>query len=150
MSDIAAEAAFLRKALLLGIRDVASVVAWSDSIIGELDEPPEAFIDLSGMSKAHVLDVTHVLESVAAPMSTVELLPRLLADAHDKLRVDPAYGPELARALYQVCLEGTPLPSQFNALYSFADAYDLAKAGTFGSIREVYEELLEFTGRFKK
>jgi len=149
MRDIQNEAAYLREALRLGAACVGDVVSWSDSVIAESAVPDDAFIEISSMHKAHPLDVLHVLESLSEHVSTIEVLPSVLGLAHEKLVVNPSYGRALAKALYGIYVKcDYNVPDELRDIGWFDDAFDLGAQGTYGSVENALEELLQFTKRF--
>lgn len=149
MKNVSHKAAYLREALWLGLISVVDVVSWSDSIIAECSQPDYAFVELSCMSGASPLDVLNALESLSGDISTIDILPTVLGLAHQRLVQNPGYAMELARCLYGIYVKcNYQVTDELREIGWFDDAFGLAADGSYGSVEQIQEELIEFTAQF--
>lgn len=149
MRNIAQEAAYYREALRLGACIISDVITWSDSVLAESDEPRMSFIDLSMMGQTHSLEVLRLLNQLSKGIRAISVLPTVLAAAHDRLVLEPDYGPSLAKGLYDIYVsEDGSVPDELNLIGWFDDQYSLAQEGIY-SEHETYQRLLDFTAGFK-
>lgn len=139
-------AARWRLRLRLGACRPEEVIAWADSQILALADPPIELIELAALVDAPALHVYTALEPLAQGVDVADVLPRVLAECHLVLLDDPGFGPHLARNLYAlyVDLDYAP-PSGMEDMGWFDDAYSLARAGYAEDERDVYDVLLAFT-----
>jgi hypothetical protein len=143
------KAAYYRLGLQLGTHTVADVIAWADSEIAKLAEPPVDLIDLALMTSASRYDVFDQLGALSGTVKPLDVVETVLKDAHTLLKADPNFGPSLARGLYEFYVEcGYEVPNRLLPIASFDDAYALARNG-IDTVEEVYQRLLAFTAEFQ-
>ena len=67
-----------------------------------------------------------------------------------RLRRCNRFGGDSGGILYSLFVESDyNVPAEFSEISFFEDSYARAAQGTYGSRQDVYDQLLEFTGRFK-
>ena len=142
---------YLRGALELGVLEVSDIVQWADDQIIAREQPAYELIELALMSDSNWYDVASQLLRVGTPsLSRAEVLPYLLAKAHEKLLVDPDFGKILAQGLYQSWSRSNgDFPDTLSLCGYFDDAYSLAESGVVGTVDQINHELLEFTSQFQ-
>ena len=149
MGNITKSAAYYRLGLQLGVHRVADVIAWADSQIANSDSPPTSLIDIALMKNANPIDVMGKLKELSGYVSSLDVIDMVLGAANLVLKEDPSFGPALARGLYDFFVECEyNIPEHLQDIAGFDDEYALAAQGTYGSVDEVYKNLLLFTGRF--
>ncbi|MCD5997317.1 hypothetical protein KDX38_27550 [Pseudomonas sp. CDFA 602] len=143
--------AYLREALELHVLEVSDIVQWADDQILARENPAYELIELALMSDSNRYDTSSQLLRVGTPsLSRAEVLPYVLAKAHEQLLVNPDFGKVLAEGLYQSWYRSNyDFPDALRLCGYFEDAYSLAESGTVGTVDQIYRELLEFTARFQ-
>lgn len=143
--------AYLREALELSVLEVSDIVQWADDQIIAQKNPAYELIELALMSDANRYDTASQLLRVGTPsLSHAEVLPYVLAKAHEQLLVDPDFGKILAEGLYQSWIRSNhDFPDALSLCGYFEDAYSLAESGTVGTVDQINRELLEFTAQFQ-
>ncbi|WP_256575569.1 MULTISPECIES: hypothetical protein [unclassified Pseudomonas] len=143
--------AYLREALELGVLEVSDIVQWADNQIMAQEDPAYELIELALMSSSNRYDVASQLLRVATPsLSSAEVLPYVLAKAHEQLLMNPDFGMVLAQGLYRSWSRSNyDFPDALGLCGYFEDAYSLAEGGTVGTVDQINRELLEFTARFR-
>lgn len=145
------QVAFLREALQLRVLEVSDVIRWADAQIAQTPSPSYEMIELALMSKANRFDISRQLSQVATPsLKSAEVLPFVLAKAHQRLLNNPELGKELAEGMYQSWVKADcDFPPPLDMCGYFDDAYSLAESGTVNTVEEVSQELMEFTCQFQ-
>jgi len=143
--------AYLREALELRALEVSDIVQWADDQIIARENPAYELIELALMRDSNRYDVANQLLRVETPsLSSAEVLPNVLAKAHEKLFGDPDFGKVLAEGLYQSWSRSNHnFPDALSLCGYFVDAYSLAESGIVGTVDQVNRELLEFTAQFQ-
>lgn len=144
------QVAYLKLALELRTLDVPDIVQWADAQIRDQTNPAYELIELALMGESNRFDTASQLLRIARPaMTTAELLPYILADAHKMLLDNPGFARALAEGMYQVWARDNHSFTEALALCGyFDDAYDLAQAGINATVEQIDQELLAFTGGF--
>ena len=143
-------AAEMAVAFRLGLVTQAEVVAWADGVIAELDDPPDAALDLALMRTAHAQDVLGQLSKMSDGVTAIESLPGALKRFTARLRENPTLGSHVARGLYDIYVESQyHVPEQFDPIAGFDDSYLLARNGTHGTEGDAYRSLLLFCEGFE-
>ena len=140
------KAAQLRLSLQLGVTTVSDIVKWADSQIVSLDQPEIPMLDLSLMEDAHPIDVMDKLGELADPITPLDVVATVLADAHTALLEDSGFGRSLAKGLYHFWVE-SGYPTELNECVAFDDEYALADQG-IGTAEGALKRLLDFTGGY--
>jgi hypothetical protein len=143
--------AYLKEAVELRVLEVSDVVRWADDQIEARENPDYELIELALMTVSNRYDIVSQLLRVGTPsMSSAEVLPYLLAEAHRRLLLAPEFGKVLAEGLYQCWFKSNyDLPAPLNLCGYFEDAYALAESGVVGTVDQIDRELLEFTAQFQ-
>src|SRR5690349_8819797 len=120
-------AAQMAVAFRLSLVTQAEIVAWADGVIAELDEPPDAALDLSLMRTAHAQDILGRLAKLSNGVTAIESLPAVLKEFTARLRENPKLGPAVARGLYDLYVEAQyRVPETLEDIAGFDDSYALA------------------------
>ena len=144
------DAAALRVGLRLGLLGVEDVVKWANEQIAALDRPPATLLDLSLMGDSPPVEVHARLREISAGVSSLDILPSVLARGVGQLRADPSLGPTVARGLYELYVEADyDVPPGLEEIGRLDDAYSLAKQGTYGTEEETFRDLLAFACQFE-
>lgn len=143
--------AYLREALELRVLEVSDIVQWADDQITARENPAYELIELALMRDSNRYDVASQLLRIGTPsLSRAEVLPYVLAQAHEQLLVDPDFGKVLAAGLYQSWSRSNyDFPDALSLCGYFEDAYSLAESGIGGTVDQINRELLEFTAQFR-
>jgi hypothetical protein len=148
--SLSEQVAYLKLALELRTLDVPDIVQWADAQIRGQTNPAYELIELALMGESNRFDTASQLLRIARPsMTTAEILPYVLADAHKMLFDNPGFGRVLAEGMYQVwARESGGFAEALDLCGYFDDAYDLAQAGINATVEQIDQELLAFTGGF--
>jgi hypothetical protein len=143
-SPRAIDAAILQCGYNVGYFNEADIERWAEAQIADLDEPSEALIELAILRNMHPLDVMKLLRSVGKDVPATQWIAAQIgfigtSFAEGKLSLVNA-----TRALYALVLESGISSDEESAIYYLDDGYDLAVAGTHGSLAEVEAELRRF------
>ena len=149
-ASLSEQVAYLKLALELRTLDVPDIVQWADAQIQDQANPAYELIELALMDKSNRFDIASQLQRIAPPsMTTAEILPYVLADAHKMLLDNPSLGRMLAEGMYQVwARENDSFAEVLDLCSYFDDAYDLAQAGINATVEQIDQELLAFTEGF--
>jgi hypothetical protein len=136
------EAEVLRHGLLAGTWTVADAVVWADSVIAADPRPDIAVIEVATSARRHASEVTALLRDVAGECDPVMVIRRSMSDLRRALSVDPTRGPQIARWLYQLAINGELPHAEFGSdAYMIEDWFTLASSGTFGTFEGAVREL---------
>ena len=136
------EAEVLRYGLDAGVRTVADVVAWADTIITADPRPDFAVIEVACSGRRRVSEVVALLRDVAGECDAAEVIRRAMADVRAALAVNPERGPEIAAWLYRLAVNGELPDEQFGVEpYSLDDKFQLARSGTYGTLADALRDL---------
>jgi hypothetical protein len=139
------EAERLRFGIRGGWLPVGEAVAWADAEISKCLEPAAALIEVASASKRSPQDVANLLEAVPGASDRIEVMRRCLGDLLDAIERQPALSRDAARWLEASAIEGELPGVDFGyEPTALADAFALAEAGTYGTVREARERLLAF------
>ncbi len=142
----ARKAACLRLSLQLEVTTVSEVVQWADSQIVFHDQPVIQLLDLSLMEDANPIDVMDKLGELADPITPIDVVDAVLADAHAVLLEDVTFGRTLAKGLYYFWVEAG-YPKELDECAGLDDGYALADQGIWTE-KAALSRLLDFTGRY--
>ena len=141
-------AEFYRLALASGLCTPADVVAWADIIVAAEDTPDPVFLDLSCSGSLRAEAVQSALHDV--PGSITEDLPIYLLLGHGGrlLAAGRVTAADLILRLHGLAgLESMP-SDVYNELSFLEDAYSLARDGTYGTLAEFGQRLVDFLARY--
>lgn len=141
------QAAWYREALRLGLCSVEDVVQWSDKQILDLSEPPSELFDLSWMGGRSPDEVVNKLAGLSVGVDTLQILPRVLKSAHNRLVEDKSFGPPFAHALARLARR-LNYPALLNPVHGIDDDYHMAEQGYFDVSAAAYDQLLHLTSQF--
>ena len=145
------QVAYLLEALELCVLDVPDIVRWADEEINSQVNPPFELIELALMANSNRFDAASQLLRIVKPaVRSAEILPYVLAAAHKKLLDTPNFGKVLAEGMYRSWIKANcDFPNALSPFGYFDDAYSLAESGTYGTVHQINQELLEFTAGFQ-
>jgi len=127
----------------VGFFDKTDIERWADHQIAIIDEPSTELLDLSMIRNTHPLDVMNTLRKLgsADPLTSVQTRIGFIGLLFDKNRIDTRLA---IRGLWSLILESGITDAQKSQIYYLDDGYDLAVAGTYGSLDDVERELRDF------
>ena len=144
MSNVSsAEADVLRCGYDVGFFGKTDIANWADRQIEAIENPSTALLDLSMIRHTHPLDVMNLLRSLGPtdPAKTIETQIGFIGLLLAGQRITT----ELAiRGLWALIHEPGITEEQQSQIYFLDDGYDLAVAGTYGTINDIECELREF------
>lgn len=138
------QAAILCCGYSMGYYKEADVEHWAERQIDALDEPPLPLIELTTIRGMYPIDVMNLLRSVSG-----EFPPTLIVEAQigfigllhhaEKIPLKRAIG-----GLFAMVHDKGVTDDQRATIYGLDDMYDLAIAGTYGTIGQVEAEFRSF------
>jgi hypothetical protein len=144
METLRGQAEFLRLALAMGLIGQQDVVAWADTTIGALDEPPVEIIDVALAGNAPVHQVMSRLAEVPGQADLAASAHRALALLRQRVLRDEVSLEDAVRALAAYhCWARVPEQESLQA-GNFEEWLYLAQQGKYGTLESVREELLLF------
>lgn len=132
------------RALIDGLVPNQEVVAWVDGVIMSTEEPHFALLDasLSVSDRNALLSSLHELPGYIEPLL---VLKRHMGYMLRALMCDPTKAQVIARSLYMTALNGGASGSTMEGpMWAFDDDLDLARAGYFGDVDAITNELTAF------
>ena len=149
MTTLKLQAEVLRIGILGGYVSPEEAIAWADALIESLSPAPADLIEVS-LSGGRRDDVASALAQVSGSFDEESLRRTLLRKMADIAFSRPQFCRQIARALYQLAVEGrAPTRADESAMFTFDDAYDLAESGAFGTIEDVDAELREYLSSWR-
>lgn len=147
-TTIARQAAMLCSGYRVGYFTDADIERWAERQIDALDEPPLPLIELATLRGMYPIDVMNLLKSIGGTFSQETLIEAeigfwgLLYDAN-KVPLERAI-----RSLFTMTHEERLTGQQRSTVYGLDDGYDLAVAGTYGTVAQVESEFRSFVCRY--
>lgn len=141
---IGLEAAILCCGYSIGYYADADIEHWAERQIDVLDEPPLALIELATLRDTYPIDAMNLLRSlggVLSPAATIESEIGFIGLLYDAKRISLATA---IRRLFPLGHDEGVTDKQRSMLYWLDDAYDLALAGTYGTLSQVASEFRSF------
>lgn len=132
---MSAEADVLRCGYDVGYFDKADIARWADRQIAATDDPCTELLDLSMIRQTHPLDVMKLLRSLgAADSAATETQIGFIGLLYEKHQITT----QLAiRRLFALIDEADTTADQQSQIYYLDDGYDLAVAGTYGTMNAI-------------
>jgi len=138
MNSLKLLAQVYKEGLAAGIFDKYYVIAWSDKVIGVLDEPPYEFIEISLMGEALINDIERKLIEFYKEIDINYVAKLVLAIIYQKLLIEEITIEKAIRTTAKLLLNTSLcFEEEFYGLYYCDDAYDLALEGVHHSLKEV-------------
>jgi hypothetical protein len=149
VSDAARAYAFA-ESLANGFVTPSEVTPWIDGVVLRTDDPSAVLLD-AGMARDDCNRLIELLHTFGGDANQSDVAQYLFADMAAALQRDASVGTSIARALYQMALDGHwPHPDAEAKMYYFEDAFDLARQQIQGDVETVRAELSEFLRRFRR
>ena len=137
------EADILRCGYNVGFFEKSDIANWADRQIEAIDDPCNALLDLSMIQRTHPLYVMNLLRSLGSTDSSATIetqigfIGLLLTQRRITMQV-------AIRGLWTLVHEPNINEEQRSHIYFLEDGYDLAAAGTYGTIDDIERELYNF------
>ena len=134
-----------------GVVAADEVVAWADSLIVEMDSPPDALLELSTTSPAKTADVLSSLERLSSGADFWPSFRSTLPQLRDHIVSNPDRAEAVAKHLFLTAcsFSVSDVPDDLRFVYRFDDAFSLARDGTYGEPKTVYREFIQELEKFK-
>ncbi len=132
-----------------GVAAEREIIEWADSQIVALDSPPDALLQLAvtrPTDTAALITHLHTLDTEAEFWSAFRAV---LARLHEHVLANPTDAERIANAIYHTILPFPDVPSEFQFVYRFDDAFDLARDGVCGNTDAVRREFIDELQRFR-
>lgn len=142
-NDKSTEADILRCGYNVGYFGKADIAKWADQQIEAFDSLPTELLDLSMIRDTHPIDVMNLLRAIRSPDSsrTIETQIGFIGLQLNKGKIPT----QLAiRGLFALVHEPGITQEQQSQIYYLDDGYDLAIAGTYGTMDDIERELRNF------
>lgn len=121
--------------------------SWADQIILGMEKPHDWLIDVS--TATTIAEARDALLKADGQPDVNRVWSALMSDWLRILLAAPERDSEIAKILFDLAMEGeVPAREASGAMYSFWDAIDLAKDGTFGTLEEERDKLRDFLHRW--
>ena len=137
------EAAVLRCGYNVGFFDKTDLVTWADHQIEASANPSAKLLDLSMIRQTHPLDVMNLLRSLGPtdPATSIQTQIGFIGLLLAKQRITS----QLAiRGLWALVHDPGTTEEQQSQIYFLDDGYDLAVAGTCGTMDDIEQGLRDF------
>lgn len=143
-STIGLQAAFLCCGYNVGYYTISDIEWWAIQQIDALDEPTLALIDLATLRDTNPIDVMNLLRSLGGTLSpslTIEMRIGFLGLLYDAKRISLKTA---INGLFAMVHDQGVTDDQRTMIYCLDDGYDLALAGTYGTVSQVEAEFRSF------
>ena len=143
LNDISTEADVLRCGYQLGYFDKPDIVAWADRQIEATDTPSNALLDLSMIRLTDPMDVTKLLRSLgpveptASTETEIGFIGLLLTKQHIPIE-------KAIEGLWALVDALGITPEEERQIHHIDYGYELAIAGTYGTMADLELELHKF------
>jgi hypothetical protein len=131
----------------VGYFDKSDIARWADRQIAAVENPCTELLDLSMIRHTHPLDVMKLLRSLASADARATIQTRIgfIGLLYDKRRLTS----QLAiRALFALAHEPGVTADEKSQIYYLDDGYDLAIAGTYGTMNDIQRQLKDFASPY--
>jgi hypothetical protein len=121
--------------------------SWADGIIVSMEKPHEWLIDVS--TSTTTAEAREALLRAEGEPDKRRVWAALMSDWLRILDAEPERDSEIGKTLYDLAMaDEVPAREASATMYSFWDAIDLAKQGTYGAIEEERAKLRDFLHRW--
>jgi hypothetical protein len=147
--ELKTAAEIARRRLVHRLWQLGDAQAWADQLIMRMDKPHDWLIDVS--TATTTADARDALVRAEGTPDTNQVWAALMGDWLRLLDAQPERDSEIAKVLFELAMDGdVPEQGTSAAMYSFWDAIDLAKDGTFGTLEEERAKLRDFLHRWSQ
>ena len=152
MNALAQEAARELFLLNLGVHDTRNVVRWADEQVEKEESPSDTLIELSTMPPERIDGFIAGLSRLRDGSDIWAAYRDAMPSIYDYVVKNPEKTELIASTLYLLLAQYfvDTLPSDFQFIYRFGDAFDLARQGIYGDLKSVGEEFTDELKHFKK
>jgi len=151
MADLKPEAERLRIGIVAGWRPVQDAIAWADRIIAESTEPPAQVLEIALAASRTRHEVGTLLRAVPGAADPVAVMRACLADLRRWIGDNPERGETAARYLFAIAgSEELPVEAFGSQPYGLDDSFALARQGTYGTVEEAHQALVEWLERHSR
>ena len=148
MRNYAQLASFHRAALLLGLTDGNTVIAWADEVIAHDTDAPAELFELTMVPPHDLSELRHALQPLAARGESLSVVRALL----DRVRSDVVHGnrsvPDTITVLAQARRFLTVPAHYFDAIDTLQDDHMLAVGGVTGDVAVIEERARVWLNQF--
>ena len=140
---ISAEADVLHCGYNLGFFEKADIAGWADRLIEATETPTDEMLDLSMNRHIHPMDVLRLLRTFGAaePATSIETQIGFIGLLLSQQRITT----QLAiQGLWALLYEPGTTEQQQSTIDYLDDCYDLALAGSYGTLENVQQDLITF------
>jgi hypothetical protein len=149
VDELKTAAEIARRRLHHRLWQLREVQAWADGIILRMDRPHEWLIDVS--TAQTTADARDALLHAEGQADERAVWTALMGDWLQILDAQPERDSEIAKVLYDLAKsEDVPAREASGPMWSFWDAIDLAKEGSYGVLSEEQRKLREFLFRWSQ
>jgi hypothetical protein len=150
MTDIAQDAQRMSLLFQYGISAADEVIKWADSMIVQMDSPPDSLLELSTTAPSKTADVLSCLRGLSAGAEFWMALRSAIPQIREFVTSHPDRAEGIANHLFHtVCrFPFSDLPHDLHFIYRFDDAFSLAREGTYGEPETVYREFIHEMEKF--
>ena len=137
--------------LMTDLCNVAEVIAWSDKIISDQDEPDIEIIEVSTCSVRKINEIISMLEKVQGECDYWLVVRKVFGLMLNMLEKDTDLAYQIAQGLYTICMEyGQYLPWEVESeIHGIDYNFELAIDNKFCSLEEAQERLKNFLQRYQ-
>jgi hypothetical protein len=143
MQSIAKEAQRISLLFDYGVLTGNEVIAWADSVIVELDSPPDSLIELSTVAPERTGDIISHLHRLSTGSDFWVAVKSAIPQIRDFIAAHPNRAEDIANHFYRTaCSRMADIPKELNFFFRFDDAFSLANQGILGERRDIYRDFI--------
>jgi hypothetical protein len=149
MQSIAQDAHTMSLLMQFGVRTGSDIIAWSDSLIAQLDSPTDILLELSMTAPDKTANIVSCLNRLSLGSDFLTAFRSALPLIREFLILHPDRAEGIANHLFRACCQFgyEELPKDLRFVYHFDDAFSLAREGTYSNTRTVYREFVDELGK---
>jgi hypothetical protein len=131
----------------MGLYSRADVSAWVDRVVAQVEAVDGPLLELVTLRGKHDTEIVRLLSVLAGTKTSAELARTRLGILYELFTSDRIDLGRTTAQVFRVGLDGFTNEGEheeYNACIGLDDAYELADAGTYGTLQTVREEVLAF------
>ena len=150
MTAIAQDAQQMSLLFQYGVAAAVEIVAWADSLIVQMDSPPDALLELSTAAPSKTEDILSCLHRLSVGGDFWSAFRSALPRLRDYIRLHPDRAENIANHLFLTAcsFSVSDVPGDLHFVYRFDDAFSLARQSTYDEPETVYREFIHELDKF--
>ena len=143
MQTIAHDAQRMSLLFQYGVLTGDEVISWADSVIVQMDSPPDSLLQLSMTAPDKTGDIISHLRQLSSGSDYWAALRSAIPQIRDFVVAHPDGAESIANHLFHTaCHAPDRVPKDLHFMFRFDDAFSLARDGVYGEPQAVYRDFI--------